>query len=67
MKLGVLCINSTSEEVARRIWRVVKAIGLSGDDLEELIDEARPMQGLDSQDQEGFLACVPTDLVGKPP
>ena len=31
----------TFEEVARPIWRTVKAMGLSGDDLDELIDEAK--------------------------
>ena len=31
----------TFEEVARPIWRAVRAMGLSGDDLEELIDEAK--------------------------
>ena len=31
----------TFEEVARPIWRAVRAMGLSGDDLDELIDEAK--------------------------
>lgn len=31
----------TFEEVARPIWRTVRAMGLSGDDLDELIDEAK--------------------------
>jgi hypothetical protein len=31
----------TFEEVARPIWRTVRAIGLSGDDLDELINEAK--------------------------
>jgi len=31
----------TFEEVARPIWRAVRALGLSGDDLDELIDEAK--------------------------
>jgi AbrB family looped-hinge helix DNA binding protein len=31
----------TFEEVARPIWQVVKAIGLSGEDLDELIEEAK--------------------------
>ncbi len=29
------------EEVARPIWRTVKAMGLSGEDLDELIEEAK--------------------------
>ena len=31
----------TFEEVARPIWRTVKAIGLTGEDLDELIEEAK--------------------------
>ena len=31
----------TFEEVARPIWRAVRAMGLSGDDLDELVDEAK--------------------------
>ena len=31
----------TFEEVARPIWRAVRAMGLSADDLDELIDEAK--------------------------
>jgi bifunctional DNA-binding transcriptional regulator/antitoxin component of YhaV-PrlF toxin-antitoxin module len=31
----------TFEEVARPIWRTVRAMGLSGRDLDELIDEAK--------------------------
>lgn len=31
----------TFEEVARPIWRTVRAMGLSGDDLDKLVDEAR--------------------------
>jgi bifunctional DNA-binding transcriptional regulator/antitoxin component of YhaV-PrlF toxin-antitoxin module len=31
----------TFEEVTRPIWRAVRAMGLSGDDLDELIDEAK--------------------------
>jgi hypothetical protein len=31
----------TFEEVARPIWRAVRAMGLSGDDLDELIDQAK--------------------------
>ena len=31
----------TFEEVARPIWRTLRAMGLSGDDLDELIDEAK--------------------------
>lgn len=31
----------TFEEVAKPIWRTVKAMGLSGDDLDELIEEAK--------------------------
>jgi len=27
--------------VARPIWRAVRAMGLSGDDLDELVDEAK--------------------------
>ena len=29
------------EEVAKPIWRIVKAIGLSGEELDELIEEAK--------------------------
>lgn len=31
----------TFEEVARPIWRTVKAMGLTGEDLDELIEEAK--------------------------
>ena len=31
----------TFEEVARPIWQAVRAMGLSGDDLNELIDKAK--------------------------
>ena len=31
----------TFEEVAKPIWRTVRAMGLSGEDLDELIEEAR--------------------------
>jgi hypothetical protein len=30
------------EEVAKPIWRTVKAMGLSGEELDELIEEQRP-------------------------
>ena len=29
------------DEVAKPIWRIVKAIGLSGEELDELIEEAK--------------------------
>lgn len=29
------------EEVAKPIWRIVKAMGLSGEELDELIEEAK--------------------------
>jgi AbrB family looped-hinge helix DNA binding protein len=31
----------TFEEVARPIWQAVRAMGLSGEDLDELIEEAK--------------------------
>jgi bifunctional DNA-binding transcriptional regulator/antitoxin component of YhaV-PrlF toxin-antitoxin module len=31
----------TFEEVARPIWRTVRAMGLSGEELDELIEEAK--------------------------
>ena len=31
----------TFEEVAKPIWRTVKAMGLTGEDLDELIEEAK--------------------------
>lgn len=31
----------TYEEVARPVWRTVKAMNLSGEDLDELIEEAK--------------------------
>lgn len=31
----------TFEEVARPVWRTVKALGLTGEDLDELIEEAK--------------------------
>jgi len=31
----------TFEEVARPVWRTVKAMGLTGEELEELIEEAK--------------------------
>lgn len=31
----------TFEEVARPVWRTVKAMGLTGEDLDELIEEAK--------------------------
>jgi antitoxin PrlF len=31
----------TFEEIARPIWRTVKAMGLTGEDLDELIEEAK--------------------------
>ena len=31
----------TFEEVAKPIWRTVKAIGLTGEDLDELIEKAK--------------------------
>jgi AbrB family looped-hinge helix DNA binding protein len=31
----------TFEEVARPMWRTVKAMGLTGEDLDELIEEAK--------------------------
>lgn len=31
----------TFEEVAKPIWRTVRAMGLSGEELDELVDEAK--------------------------
>ncbi len=31
----------TFEEVARPVWRTVKAMGLTGEELDELIEEAK--------------------------
>jgi bifunctional DNA-binding transcriptional regulator/antitoxin component of YhaV-PrlF toxin-antitoxin module len=36
-KLSAMCFD----EVAKLIWRTVKAMGLSGEELDELIEEAK--------------------------